>query len=545
VSCPGEATLARYADRELYGEALHTLESHLVGCRACRAQVVALQGESLLLADVLQERARRVTAHAALPAAPEPGVAWGLPLAIAGATAVAAVVGALIDSRLPGGLDLLNPLRLMGVTEMVFDLVFMLRARAPGLVELALAIAAMASVSALLSFGVGAVYRRVFGTAALLLCLLAPGRGAAIELRHLHDGAVRIGAAEVVDGSLIVSSETLQQDGVVNGDLIVVAERVSIGGEVRGNLFAFARDLELTGKVTGSVIAVVEDLEIEGEVAGSAYTLSDHMRVAPTGRLARDLASVGNDAVLAGKVGRDVFFGGDRLELRGEVGRHVEGRWKLDHAALLDSARIGGDVDLWLGDPENLEHAPGAQIAGELRTHEPTRAHEGYLSWYRKPHIWAFHAVGFVAAFLAGLLVYALAPRLLDFDVRTARQFFGALGMGFIALVATPFALALVALTLVGIPIALFGGFAWVAAIYLAEIVVASAIGRWLLPQRGDGVFAFGRSLLAGLAVVLLATHIPFVGPAILAVVILVGLGALAARARDALFGTEREAFAG
>lgn len=541
MSCPGDAILARYADRELHGDALLTLESHLVGCRTCRAQIVALQSESLLLADVLQERARRVPLHA-VHAAPEPGVAWGLPLAIAGVTAVAAVLGVLIDSRLPGGLDLLNPLRLMGVTEMLFDLVFMLRARAPGLIELAIAVAMMASVSALLSFGVGALYRRVFGTIALLLCLLAPGRGAAFELRHVHDGAVRIGASEVVDGTLVVSSESLQQDGIVNGDLIVGSERVSIGGEVRGNLIAFARDLELTGKVTGSVIAVVEDLEIEGEVAGSVFTLSDHMRLAPAGRLARDLASVGNDVVLAGHVGRDVFFGGERLELRGDVGRNVEGRWDLEHVALLDTAQIGGNVDLWLGDPKILEQAPGARIGGELRTHDVPRSHRSYFDRYRQPWVWALHAVGLVAAFLTGLLVYTLAPRLLAFDVRTARQFFGALGMGFIALVATPFALVLVALTLVGIPIALLAGVAWLAAIYLAEIVVASAVGRWLLPPRGDGHFDFGRSLLLGLVVVTLAQHIPFIGVPIFAVTTLVGLGVLAARARDALFGAEREA---
>jgi hypothetical protein len=75
--------------------------------------------------------------------------------------------------------------------------------------------------------------------------------------------------------------------------------------------------------------------------------------------------------------------------------------------------------------------------------------------------------------------------------------------------------------------------------------VVASAVGRWLLPPRGDGVFAFGRSLLVGLALVVVAEHIPFVGVAIFAVVMLVGLGVLAARARDALFGTEREVLAG
>jgi hypothetical protein len=239
--------------------------------------------------------------------------------------------------------------------------------------------------------------------------------------------------------------------------------------------------------------------------------------------------------VLAGAVGRDLFFGGDRLELRGAVGRNVEARWRVERLALRDGARIGGDVDAWLVGPEKLERAPGAQVAGEVRPHEVESARERYLDVFRNPWFWALHAVGFVAAFLFGLLVYRVAPRLLAFDVSTAREFFGALGQGFVVLVVTPIALALVALTLIGIPIAVLGFFALVTAIYLAEIVVSSAVGRWLVPPRTPSLFDFGRSLLAGLAAVLVAEHIPFVGVPVTAIVLLVGLGALAARARLAL----------
>jgi len=537
VSCPGEDVLARYADRELRGDALHALESHLVGCRDCRSRVVALQSESLWLADVLRERERRHALHAADERASEPGVAMGLPLAIAGVTAVVAVGGALLESHLPGGLDVLNPMRLLGVTDMAFDLVFMLRARAPGLLELAFAVALVASVSALLSFAVGALYRRVFGAAAVLLCLLAPFRGGAFELRHVHHGDIRIEKGETQDGTLLVSSETFELDGVVDGDLFVTAERVSIAGEVRGNVYAFARNFELTGRITGSLIGVIETTELDGELSGAVYAVSDRVRLAPNGRIARDLAAISHDVALAGAVGRDVFFGGDRLELRGAVGRNVEARWRVERLALRDGARIGGDVDAWLAKPEALERARGAQVAGEVRPHEVKSARDRYLDVYRDPWFWTLHAVGFVAAFLFGLLVYRLAPRLLAFEVSTAREFFGALGQGFIVLVVTPVALALLALTLVGIPIAVLGFFALVSSLYLAEIVVSCAVGRWLAPPRTPGLFDFGRSLLAGLAAVVVAEHVPFVGVPVTAIVLLVGLGALAARARAAVGG--------
>jgi cytoskeletal protein CcmA (bactofilin family) len=542
MSCPSEPTLLRYADAELAGAERHDLEAHLVGCRDCRARVVALQAESLWLADVMQERTRHAPHHAHA-AAPEPSAAYGVPLAIALLTLATAVGGYLLESQLPGGFDLLNPLRLLGATEMAFDFVFMLRARAPGLVELAFAVAAVASVSALLSFAVGAVYRRVFGTAALLVCLLGPLPGAAFELRHVHDGDVRIGAGETLAGTLVVSSESLQMDGVIDGDLIVASERVSITGTVRGNLFAFARHVEITGTVTGAVVGLIEDADIDGSVEGSLYHASERLRLGPSGRLGRDLASFGYDVVLAGRVARDVFFAGERLDVRGEIGRNLLARRVEEQIALADAARIGGDVDAWLGDPQDLVRAAGAQVAGQIEIHEPERAHRRYLAAYREPLFWAIHAVGFVGAFLFGLLVYALAPRLLDFELRSARSLFGTLGLGFAALIATPLALLLLALTLVGIPIAALGFAAWLTSLYLAEIVVAAAIGRRLLPPADASIFAFGKALLAGLAPLAVAQHIPFVGVPIWVLAALVGFGSLAAKARDWLFA-RREGFA-
>ena len=83
--------------------------------------------------------------------------------------------GFLLETRMPGGLDLLNPLRLKGAYEMAFDLIFMLRDRAPGTLELAASIGVVAGVSAMLTLGVSALYRHVYGTAALVLMAALAG----------------------------------------------------------------------------------------------------------------------------------------------------------------------------------------------------------------------------------------------------------------------------------------------------------------------------------------------------------------------------------
>ena len=130
-----------------------------------------------------------------------------------------------------------------------------------------------------------------------------------------------------------------------------------------------------------------------------------------------------------------------------------------------------------------------------MRTHESASARERYLAGYKNPTVWALHAVGLVAAFLFGLLIHILAPGLLHADLSTTRQLFSALGWGFVALLLTPIALLALALTLVGIPGALFGFFAYVTAVYLAEIVVAAWLGRLVLPPRDASLLGFARSL--------------------------------------------------
>jgi hypothetical protein len=137
---------------------------------SCRGRVLALRGEARALSRLLQGEPETRPAAAAA-AAPARGFAYGLPVAI-GATALATAVGsALIEMRLPSGLGWLHPSTLLGVNEMLFDTIFLLRDRAPGWLELATALSALAGLAAVFSFHAGALLRRVAGTGARVALL--------------------------------------------------------------------------------------------------------------------------------------------------------------------------------------------------------------------------------------------------------------------------------------------------------------------------------------------------------------------------------------
>jgi len=531
VSCPPESSWAVYADGELAGDPLRRAEAHLISCADCRARVLALREEAQLLADVLHERAPAVLSVLREPA-PARGLALGLPLALAAALAVVSVGGVVLESSLPGGLEVLNPLRLKGAIEMTFDFAFWARDEVPGLVEFVLAVAVLLSVSALGSFALSHLVRRIGSVAGLGLVAALLGSdplpAAALEARHEHRGRVSIGAGETLRDTLVVSAHGLDVDGVVEGDLVAAVERLTLRGRVTGNVFVFAEEVEVSGAIGGALVTVGKEVRVEGEVGGNLYGAAWEIVFAAAGRGRGDAHFASENVVLEGAVERDLACLCESIEVRGSVGRHVVAR--AERVAILGDARVGGNVDAFLPEGEAVKVAEGASVAGEVSTSAIERR-EGYLRHWQRPGFYLFFVIQFAAGLVFGLLLYSLAPRLFQAEVRTAGEFFRTAGWGFLALVATPVAIVLLALTLVGIPVAVLALFALLTALYAADILVGALIGRALLrPEERPA--AFGRALLVGYGIVLAGHAIPFLGIAVGVVSALLGLGLLVDRAR-------------
>jgi cytoskeletal protein CcmA (bactofilin family) len=525
-------TCLLYAEGELDGDALRETEAHLVTCRDCRVRIVALRDEAVLLGQVMREE--RPAAVAA--AVPDSGVALGVPLAIAAVTVAIAASSALIDARLPGALDLLHPRRLKGAAEMAFDMIFLMRENAPGLVELAFSVGVVASLSAIGSFAVSALSRRLFDGAAILCLgalLFAPEPAAAFAAYRDED--VRIAAGVRIEESLVAhGGDRVDIDGVVDGDLIAAAERVTIRGEVTGSLYVFCRDLEITGKVAGAVHAISESTRVEGEIGGRVYASGEDFTLSRTSWAKSDVNLFAEDVVVEGSVGRDIHIAGDRLDVGGEVGRHIHALW-LDELTLRDAAHVHGDVDVRLTEGRDLDRAPGARVEGEVRAEEGHMARDHYLSHYQSWRFYAIQLLWFASAFLFGLLVYLIGPRMFRGSIDTSGDLFRTLGLGFVVLVTVPVAIIAAALTIIGIPVAVSALFLYIVALYGADLAIAAWLGRVIAAPADDSLLAFGRSFGLGLAILAIIGMVPFLGPPIGFVALLLGLGLIAARAWEAL----------
>ncbi len=531
--CPNEFTWSVYVDDELPDDELRGVEMHLVSCRDCRGQVMALRDEIDALSNMFHERDSSQL-YARSPQAAPKDLSWSLPVAIGVVTALLTLGGLLIELRLPGALDLLNPKRLIGVNEMVFDAIFMLRGRWPELSDAAASIGAMAAFSALGSAFLHALSRHLAKTSSISLLLLiflaSPDGASALDLRR--DADTHIAAGETVNETLVCTGDVVSVDGTVDGDLIVAAERFTLRGTVTGNLYLFAGEVELDGVVEGTLIALGERIRMSGRVEGATTLAGDRVTITDGARLARDVVLFGEGVRMSGKAARDVTFGGDWIEVRAEIGRdlHV---LRADRIELLDSARIAGDVrGQLMGRGAEIEQAPESVVGGEITLTKKSMLHDHYLARYKKAHFYVMILIAAAGAFLFGLLLYLIDPRLFEADPPNAREFVRSLGMGFVVLLAGPVAIALVGLTIVGIPIALLGLFILISALYSSFVIVAGLVGQAILRRSGSGLGSFAPSLLVGVVALTTAVALPFIGPAVRILATLFGLGCLLERAR-------------
>lgn len=300
-------------------------------------------------------------------------------------------------------------------------------------------------------------------------------------------------AAEDRTGDTVV----VEDGETVDGDLDAVGGNVIIRGTVTGDLRAFSGNVIIEGEVRGNVEAVGGNVRVAGDVGGDVTATGGNVVVAENATVAGAFEAAAGSVTVDGTVGEAQIGAGS---IRVGPSAVVEG-----------DLRYGG----------NLTVADGATIRGE------TIRDESIAAGPQLPTVpWAGTLYGFLTNLLLGALLLLLVPR---FSSRVAAYGVDsplrAGGIGLLALLLAPVIFVLLAITIVGIPIALL----WLLA-FLALAWIGSVYGAYLL---GEGLLSLTEidsrwlALVLGLVVVALVTQVPIVGGLFGLLVFLLGLGAL------------------
>lgn len=322
---------------------------------------------------------------------------------------------------------------------------------------------------------------------ALSLSLLAVPGTVAAESRA--GAGVTVGPGEAVDDDLTATGGAVVVHGTVDGDLEAYGGRVVIaeGATVAGNVNAY-----------GGVV------RIEGTVEGQVVAYGGRVVQAPTATVGESLGIVAGAAAVGGRVGGDVIAVAGRIGLgpAAEVAGDLNYEGKLSTAS---DARVGGRTrrlrDLGIGPAPPSGTSP------------------------------VFVLYGLASNLVLGaLLLYGLGGLSQSVVERAILDPLSSVGHGLVTAVAAPLLVVLLGISLVGLPIAATMALALPAVGWIGAVYGRFAVGAWLLSYTD--VEPPWPGLVAGVVLVGVLGRLPYAGPVLRGLVLVLGLGALVAELR-------------
>src|SRR5215470_6659203 len=328
-----------------------------------------------------------------------------------------------------------------------------------------------------------------------------------------------------IDHDLYLAGSSVEVSGAVDGDVVAAGGRVLAGDDIVGSVIAAGGTVDVRGTVRRSV-----------RIAGGDVTAS--------AQVGRDLMAVGGTVTLsrAARVAGDAWIAGAHVAVNGGIGKDLN----VIGANIAVSATVEGDARLrghWIAiGPETVIHGrltyesdtpaaidSRARIDGGVTREEWTAPRRAET---------AVHIMGVAAKILfalgliaAGLLFILVFP---GYSMNAARLIalrpLASLGLGFALLIATPVAVVIAMVSMLGAILGLVVLAAYFISLLLAVLTAALFLGDGILRVLGRGpLTGIGRRLAAlvlGVIALVVLSGLPFLGGFVLLAALVFGLGA-------------------
>jgi hypothetical protein len=342
--------------------------------------------------------------------------------------------------------------------------------------------------------------------------------------RQEGSGDITFSPGSDVNGDLVTAGRNVNVQTEIDGDLAVAGANVTVTGPVDGYLMAAGSNVNINGKVDDDLWAAGSQVHVNAPIDDNAMLAGNYV-------ILQSLASVGSDAYLAGnvvevlgRVERDLKIRATEAILASEVGGSVQAR--AGRLKVMPGAVIRGDLIAY--GPTPPEIAPEAQVLGRVQYQPVGGGSWGLMTW---PAWW-------LSLFL-GLLVLGAATITLSawwtgrVAEKLTRHFGSSVLAGLAGLILIPLVCVLLAVTVIGIPLAIVLFALYCIALSLSGVFVSYLIGGWLpgrlnQPESSPYVrFAVGALLVSFFA------SLPWVGWIVQTLVLVVGFGALILERKD------------
>lgn len=342
--------------------------------------------------------------------------------------------------------------------------------------------------------------------AIVLSVALFLGSSTAIFAQNSDVEISRLASGVVVNKDYFAANETVEILGTVNGDVYVAGGKVIINGVINGDVLVAGGVVTIGGLVTNDVRAAGGEVRIVGSIGKNVTVAGGTVLATP-------------ESVIGGNI---LAFGGN-IDISGTVSGNINA---YTETFTLNQAAVGGDVNYW-SDREALVTG-NSSVSGQLMRHEADK--QKSISEGAKSVGMAWDVFSTVSSMLItlilGLLVIRFIPRYTKRSNEIMQKEFGkSLFRGFLAFTIIPVVLVLIAVTILGLPLAIFGTIGFALYLYIVRIYAIVAIGSYTF-RLAKNTGTLTKSFIVGLLIYYLLTLIPVVGLIVKIVVLIAALGA-------------------
>ncbi|OGH05217.1 MAG: hypothetical protein A2W22_01185 [Candidatus Levybacteria bacterium RBG_16_35_11] len=364
----------------------------------------------------------------------------------------------------------------------------------------------------------------------LVFCFSAPVFAANFSQKN-----VTLPKDEIVNGDFFAGAGNVSVHGTVEGDVYVAGGNVLVDGTINGDLLAAGGTIIIKGNIAHNVRAVGGNVVIDNAKIGGNVTLgSGNVTLADTSEVLGSLVAGAGQVQLLGPIGKEINVAAGKIVVSNSVNGNA--RVATGNLSLSKSAKIEGDLTYWSNQKLNLSE--GATVSGEilqkaLPKYDIQEFQKGTAVAFSGFKIF-FGIVGFIAAYIIGLLLIYLLPVFTKSVSNVLKKrFWLSFGIGVLGAILTPIIFVVLLISLIGIPIAFIFVFIMILLFYFSKIYVSYVLGEKIFSENQKVSKAL--ILFVGLLAFSIIALIPFIGAIFKTVAVLFGFGALLISERDYL----------
>jgi cytoskeletal protein CcmA (bactofilin family) len=353
---------------------------------------------------------------------------------------------------------------------------------------------------------------------------------------------LQVGAQLDISGNdlpgVIAGGAHVNLRGNSKGRVFIIGARVDASGDDQDGVYLVGADVTHFGTTAGDVALYGGNLVERSSIDGGLTAVGSSIEVAKGSTVREATSLTGAKVRLDGDCQGAVTITADDVEIGGQVKGPLDIQATRVH--FTDGAQIDGDVTLAAITDPTID--PAAKILGKLNRQTLSDVDKFALSegGTLRRIVSALFLTG--SALLAGLLLLWLARGGAEgsidemIDSPWASALWGALG-----LILLPIAAIIMALTVIGAPVAVLALLALPLVLLLSYSAAGLGLGEWMFNRIGEPRPAGIRALhlLIGLIGLGLIGLIPYVGPLLLVFATLCGFGALLRSFHDRLRGAQ------